>query len=270
MYKNKKIAIVLGINADIGLNISKMLIQDDYFVIGTYRNKTPELDHSLINSKIVLFRCDLTIESEIMAFVEYVKSLGITWDLLFCSVGTSEPIGRFTDLEFNQWQKSIEVNFLGPLRAFHSLYKLRDASKVSNVCFLAGGGTNNAFTNYSAYCVAKIGLIKMCELIDDEIKDINIFILGPGFVRTKTHLETIAAGRMAGDNYERVKKFVESDDPGTSFEEIYSCIKWASAAGRGIVGGRNISVVHDRWKDASLNDELLIDKNMYKLRRYKN
>ena len=38
----------------------------------------------------------------------------------------------------------------------------------------------------------------MCELLDDEIKNLNIFILGPGFTKTKTHFETLKAGKLAG------------------------------------------------------------------------
>ena len=35
----------------------------------------------------------------------------------------------------------------------------------------------------------------MCELIDDENKNLNCFIVGPGFTKTKTHFETIKAGK---------------------------------------------------------------------------
>ncbi len=60
---------------------------------------------------------------------------------------------------------------------------------------MAGGGTNNPFTNYSAYCVAKIALIKMTELLDDEEKKLNIFIIGPGFVRTRIHRKRCVQGK---------------------------------------------------------------------------
>ena len=37
-------------------------------------------------------------------------------------------------------------------------------------------------------------------------KNINTFIIGPGFTKTKTHIETLKAGKKAGSNYLRVKK----------------------------------------------------------------
>jgi hypothetical protein len=110
----------------------------------------------------------------------------------------------------------------------------------------------------------------MCELIDDEYKDIKIFILGPGFVKTKTHYETIRAGSRAESNYERVSTFINSAEVGTSFEKIYDCLVWAIRASRQVVGGRNFSIVHDRWGTPSLEEELIADLNMYKLRRFKN
>ena len=148
------------------------------------------------------------------------------------------------------------------------MYHLRNKKKKSNVIFLAGAGTNNPFTNYSAYCVSKIALIKMCELIDDENKNLNCFIIGPGFTKTKTHYETIRAGKKAGKNFLRVKKFMLKEN-GTSMKDIFNCILWGIKQGRNVVGGRNLSVVHDDWGSNLLKKKLLKDPNMYKLRRHK-
>ncbi len=110
----------------------------------------------------------------------------------------------------------------------------------------------------------------MCELLDDENSDLNISIFGPGFVRTKTHYETIKAGEKAGENYERVKSFLESNSQGTSFEKIFRMIKWIISVGKEVSGGRNFSVVYDNFEGKELIEELKLDKNMYKLRRNKN
>ena len=96
---------------------------------------------------------------------------------------------------------------------------MRNKSSFANINFMAGGGTNSAFKFYSAYCISKIALIKMCELIDAEDPKIKIQILGPGFVKTKTHLETIKAGNRAGNNY-KIIEFLEKDQIETKFEKI--------------------------------------------------
>lgn len=262
--------IILGVNADIGRNICKLFLADGYRVLGTFRRDFPEHDELTALDGLTLLRCDLTQPAEIQRLAGVISELQFEWTVLFSSVGTSEPIGRFFDLDFDEWERSIEINFTAQLRAVHALYPYRDKAQIVDIALLAGGGTNNPFRCYSAYCVAKIGLIKMCELIDDEVDDVNIFIAGPGFVKTKTHFETIRAGAKAEANFARVKQFLDSDDGGTKFEDIYRCLQWSRSVGRQVVGGRNLSVVHDPWGTTALADKLREEPNMFKLRRFGN
>jgi hypothetical protein len=99
---------------------------------------------------------------------------------------------------------------------------------------------------------------------------VKIQIVGPGFVQTKIHYETLEAGEAAGKNLERVRDFMSSEDQGTKFEEIYDCLKWFDQEKKDVVSGRNFSIVHDQWGDERLKMQLAADKNMYKLRRSKN
>jgi len=262
--------IVLGVNADIGLNICKYYLNSGASIIGTYRKKKPNIDISLYKNKLKLIKCDITNSSDLLRLKKFIVKTKFNWNLVFSSVGTSEPIGRFFKLDFEKWEKSVNVNMISQLKVIHTLYPLRNIKKISNIAFLAGGGTNGTMKFYSPYCVSKIALIKMCELIQDENKDLNIFILGPGFTRTKTHLETLKAGAKAGSNYLRVKKFWASGKQGTEFKDIFNCINWCINIGPKIIGGRNLSIVNDKWGTLGLKNKLIKDKNMYKLRRYKN
>jgi NAD(P)-dependent dehydrogenase (short-subunit alcohol dehydrogenase family) len=243
----KEVAIVLGVNADIGYNICKFLLADGFHVVGTFRRDFDQFDEldALPNTDLV--RCDVTKKEDVAELAKIVDEKKLHWSLFFSSVGTSEPIGRFFDLEFDDWERSLNLNFTDQLRVLHSLYPLRSKTGMPDIALMAGGGTNNPFRCYSSYCIAKLALIKMCELIDDEAEDVNIYIFGPGFVRTKTHYETIAAGEMAEGNLERVKEFMASGDQGTEFIDIYRCMLWGREVGRQTVGGRNLSVVHDAW-----------------------
>ena len=264
--KDKKVIIILGVNADIGKNIAKYFLNENYFIIGTYRKKKPSLKKS---ENLYLIKCDINKEKDLKKIKNFLKIKKIQWNTLFSSIGTTVPIGNFFNLSFNNWKKSIFTNFISQLNVLHELFPLRKKT-MTNVIFLAGGGTNNPFTNYSAYCVSKIALIKMCELLDDEIKNLNIFILGPGFTKTKTHFETLKAGKLAGKNFKRVKNFLKSKQTGTTFKEIFNSIKWGIKSGKKIASGRNFSVVHDKLGTKLLESKLKLDKNMYKLRRYKN
>lgn len=271
MEKSKiKTILVLGVNADIGFNIASFFKNDGYNVIGTYIILDRKKKKNLEELKINLIKLDVTNQKSQINFIKVIKKKKIKWDVFFSSVGTSLPISRFFSSSFTKWENSININFIGQLKALHSIYPFKRENKTCSIVFLAGGGTNNPMRCYSAYCVSKIALIKMCELIDDEYLDLKPFIIGPGFVKTKTHYETLNAGLKAEKNFKRVKEFMESKSQGTKFEDIYKCIRWGMSKSKKVISGRNFSVVHDDWNSKSLELSLKNDTNMYKLRRYKN
>lgn len=261
---------ILGIGSDIGLALARYYLNRGDQVFGAYRSSSSIKSISVIKN-IRLFKCGLGNKSGIRKCVVKYKTLGRPWDIFISCVGTMEPIGNFFKVNFDEWEKSVIVNSTAQLRFLHGLYPYRRKNSLNHAVFFAGGGTNNPFTNYSAYCASKIMLIKMCELLDDENKDLNTFIVGPGWVRTKIHAQTLQS-RLAGSNYVRTKQFLKSDIPGTDYRDIFDCINWCIDQGRQVSGGRNFSVVHDAWqkKEKSLARQLRADPNKFKLRRFKN
>jgi hypothetical protein len=135
------------------------------------------------------------------------------------------------------------------------------------VAFLVGGAINRAFANYSAYSLGKVMLVKFCELISDETPDLHCVALGTGWVASKIHDQTLAAGEAAGDNLVATRSFVETREQGTPISDIYALIKWCFAHPE--TAGRNFSVVHDDWRDGGgeLVKALREDNDMFRLRR---
>ena len=180
-----------------------------------------------------------------------------------------EPIGRFFELDFDSWEKSVVTNALSQLRFLHAFYPLRAPSSLNHVVFFTGAGTNGVAPAYSAYCSSKILLFKMCELLDNETPDLNVFIIGPGWVRTKIHEQTLKSAEKAESNLVRTVNFLNSERGETPYQDIYDCISWGVSQGRAVCGGRNLSVVNDRWRNDGevLSEQLRRDINKYKLRR---
>ncbi len=270
MDKKRKCVIVLGASSDIGAYVCRRYLEDGFRVLGTYRHFSKQVKALESAKGMMLLSCDVEKEKDIGRLVGFIKKNKFVWDTFFSAVGTTEPIGRFFELPFKKWEKTVHVNALGQLRLLHALHPYRAQQKTVDVVFLAGGGTNNPFRCYSAYCLGKIMLIKMCELLDDENTHLKVFIIGPGFVRTKTHQETLRAGKAAEGNYQKVQKWLQDKNAGTPMEDIYACIRWAQKQERRVVGGRNFSVVHDLWGEEELTRQLARDGDMYKLRRSKN
>lgn len=237
-------------------------------MIGTYR--TPAgLGPLASRTDIHLLPCDVGSRDSIRGMLGAYARLAQPWDLFISAVGVLDPIGSWTSLDFDAWEQSVIVNSLAQLRVLHGLYPYRRPGAEVHAAFFAGGGTNNPFRNYSAYCLSKIALIKMCELIDDETPDVNAFIIGPGFLPTKIHEQTFANPGGAGENVAKTRAFYDAPESAATCEDLYDCINWCVAGGRGVMGGRNLAAVHDPWRRDGdrLAEELRRDRDKYKLRR---
>ena len=258
----KKVAIIISANSDIAYQMCLKLVKDGWVVIGTYR-KHDENAKNLINLGMSMHQLDISNINQISDFVSGLS--GKRWDFLLNAPAIQSPVGNFTDVDFDEWSNSIHVNFIEQLRITHKLLPYRN--KDSTVLFFAGGGTNNAVLSYSAYTISKIASIKVCELLDAEIEDAKFAIIGPGWVKTKIHDETINAGeRLAGKNYQTTLDHFEQDNF-TSMHDVIGSIEWVLKQPKEVVGGRNFSTVYDAWGDEKLVRLLQNNTNMYKLRR---
>lgn len=261
--------IVLGIGSDIGGELAVRFASDGWQVCGTFRTRS---GLEQLPNDVRLIPCDLALPDSVNAALEALRRDGTAWDLLVVAAGTEEPIGTFWECEPDAWDEGIRINALSPLRLVRGLYPYRNTVGTPSVAFFSGAGTNSAAPAYSAYCASKILLIKMCELLDAESPDTSFFIIGPGVVRTKIHEQTLRAGERGGENYQKVVDFLGSANPGTSHDDVYACLRWCVGAGKSVIGGRNISLVRDSWRDggAALTRLLEGDPNLYKLRRFGN
>ena len=267
---SKKCYVIISVSSDIGYALAKKLLTQGATVIGTYRTHTPELVE-LEKQGVTLYPWDASTSASQNLFAS-LKENNISWDGLIICHGTMNPIGNFADVSFSAWSESITTNFLSSLKILHQLLPRRNqvASQGSSVLFFAGGGTNSAPVGHSAYVVSKIALIKMCELLQREIPDTRFSILGPGWVKTKIHQETLNAGPIqAGYSFTKTEEMLAHPDKGwVPLEKVIDCCLWALHSP--VVGGRNISVEYDAWASSELETALEKDQNLFKLRRQGN
>ena len=259
-------AFIAGISSDIGRELAGRLSSEGIVVTGTSRARDKEIKGAQV------IECDVASDQAILSVpAAYAKTGVPAWDLYVSSIGTLEPIGPFFSADSKEWRRSVEVNCVRQLDLLKAMYPYRKKG-MAHVAFFAGAGTNGPAPSYSAYAASKIFLIKMCELLHAENDDLNCFIIGPGVVRTKIHNQTLDAGERAGTNFERIRGFIGSADPGVGHDRIYECLEWCVGSGRNVVGGRNISLVGDAWsaRGDELANALREDPDAFRLRRHAN
>ena len=266
MNINNENRIILSISSDIGYNLAKDWIKKGHHVYGSYNKKSQNVVR-LQKMGAKVFYCNLSKENTINRFLKNIKK--IKWQVLVLAAGSQKPIGRFDKVNFKSWEKSIDINFIKQLKVLHAIVKnKKKKSRSPIVLFFAGGGTNNATLNYSAYTISKIASIKMVELLDAELKDIRFVILGPGWVKTKIHQQTLNAKIGSGKNYFRTKLHFKENNF-YAMEKVIKCCNWLIASKRSLISGRNFSAVNDPWENKKII-KINKDYNNFKLRRFGN
>jgi NAD(P)-dependent dehydrogenase (short-subunit alcohol dehydrogenase family) len=270
MASLKRSAVVISASSDIGTAMCMRWKAQGWDVCGTFRTES-KATAELAGRGINLVYCDLSEDTSIKDACGQLIEICQRWDVLVLCPGAQEPVGPFAEGSFKEWEKSLKVNFSSQLDIVHQLLPARGKKGKLEpiVLFFAGGGTNNATVNYSAYTISKIALIKMTELLDAEIPDTRFAIVGPGWVKTKIHEATLKAGDKAGGNYRRTQEKLAGGEC-TPMDTVLDCCDWVINTPRSAVSGRNFSVVFDKWGDAELEKALEANQDMYKLRRQGN
>ena len=69
----KKVIVIAGINSDIGKELSKLLLEAGYFIIGLYQKDSP-IDNELKNENIELKEVDYFSRENLLKVTEEIQS----------------------------------------------------------------------------------------------------------------------------------------------------------------------------------------------------
>ncbi len=257
-------ALIVGNDSEIGALVGNFLRAEKWDVCTTSRRL-----ESIENAKNSgIFFCDMSDRKSISETVSsFVKSRP-DWNLIVLSIGKLNPIGRFTEIEFDEWEESVQLNFLNQIYFIQQV--LKSTNKLSahkrTILTFAGSGTNSAPVNYSAYTLSKIGLIKATELLAAEYEHCAFVSLGTGWIRSAIHSQTIEAGESAGEAYiETTRRINEGDfgDPNL----ICDFILWMNSQPSKSISGLNFALQGDNWKSIGFSERISKYPDNFKLRK---
>jgi len=258
MFHNNKTIIVSG-SSGIGSAISKKIPLNNK-IISTYNNSVPKFKRN----NIMFLKLNIENINEIDEFVKN-KALN-NWDNLIILPATQLPIGLPDEVDPKKWANSININFTNQIYLLLKLLAKRSKKKIKRIILWSGTGSNNAPKYYSAYTVSKIALTKITEIFDAELNDCILSVIGPGWVKTKIHNETLRNKIYSRENYFNTKYHLKNNIF-NSIKSVTDCVLAIMKLPKESIGGRNISVQFDNWRSKKFNDFLKSDINIYKLRR---
>lgn len=254
--------LIIGITSGIGSSLASHLKSLGFNVVGTVRNEKASLKCEYVTYPLDLSSCE-SIDSFINLF-----SKNHVWNkIIFCPAVMS-PIGRFDSVDINHWLNTFNINFSNQVYLLHSILPF-STGPCSQVLFFAGGGTNSAPKHYSAYTLSKIALIKLVELLNEEIESTSFTILGPGWVKTKIHDQSLEPSLHHLSSYQETQRRLKDSDF-IDMDQVISSVMWILSQDKDTVGGRNFSTAHDPFYSDDFTKKLLSDSDVFKLRRHGN
>jgi NAD(P)-dependent dehydrogenase (short-subunit alcohol dehydrogenase family) len=181
------------------------------------------------------------------------------------AAGVLGPIGPLETVAMDQFAATIAVNLVGTALALQfALPRLR-ASGGRAVTFSGGGGTG-PLARFDAYAASKAAVVRLTENIAAD-GGIEVNCVAPGFVATRMHETTIAAGPDGAGSgyYERTRaQLAEGGFPASEAAELVAFL--LSPAAHDITG-RLISAQWDPWRDPAFQERLRSEPDLATLRR---
>ncbi len=183
---------------------------------------------------------------------------------LVCAAAVIGPIGAAGDYELEAFRRTLEVNVCGTLSAVHHCLGALRAGGGAIVTFSGGGGTA-PLPLYDAYAASKAAIVRLTENLAPVLDPVKINCVAPGFVATRMHEATLAAGpELAGrDYYERTVR--ELKEGGASAQEAAELV--SLLIGGVPFTGKLVSAQWDQWRDPAFRARLAADRDLGTLRR---
>lgn len=265
--------VVTGGSAGIGYAIARRCVQDGATLVIAAR-KAKQLEESLRGLRELSggnhrsYSLNIADLEAVQAFARWLQKQDLRPAGLVNCAGSFGPIGKTTELDMAEFTHAMQVNFLGTVYMCHAVARLFDKAGRAKIVNCGGGGATFPFPNYSAYAVSKVALVRFTENLAQELAAdaIDVNCIAPGFVVTRLHEQTMAAGaERAGAFFSKTRTGIASG--GVAAEESAELTAFLLSQESDGISGRYISAAWDPWRDSGFQERLRREEDFATLRR---
>lgn len=215
-------------------------------------------------------RCDVADWPQVARAAVDIESAWPHVDALITCAGVQGEIGRAVSADPERWSATVRANLDGTYYAIRALNTLlgRGPRRAKIVCF-SGGGATKPRARFSAYGVAKTGVVRLVETIAEEEqgRSLDINAIAPGAINTRLTDEVLALGADVVGTVEFAAAQKQKATGGASLEKALGLVEWLISPASDGVSGRLLSAPWDPWATLNSHVSELAASDIYTLRR---
>lgn len=267
-------ALVTGATGGLGRAVASKLAADGVDLVVTARSGeaaaawAAELRARWPERHVRADSCDLSREDEVRELVRRVAAEGPTPDILVNNAAVQGPIGAFVDAAWGEWARTLSIDLLAPALLAQLTLPAMIGRGWGRVINISGGGATGPRPDFSAYAVAKTGLVRFTETMAHELAGTGVTInaVAPGPMNTRMLDEVLQAG-PAKSAREHATAVVRARDGGVPPEQAARLVGWLASEEAARISGRLLSAVWDPWDRLAAHVGELDASDIYTLRR---
>jgi len=261
--------VLTGSSSGIGRALAERLLARGHAVWGLARSDQGAFA-SAQRGNFQFSRCDVGDWAQVE---KAAAAVGAAWphvDALITAAGLQGEIGRALGADPARWSATVRANLDGTffaLRAFAATLA-RAPRRAKVVCF-SGGGATKPRPNFSAYGVAKTGVVRLVETIAEEERSraFDINAIAPGAINTRLTDEVLALGPAVVGTAEHAAAQKQKAAGRGSLDRALDLVEWLLSPASDGVSGRLISAPWDPWPKLAQHAAELGGSDIYTLRR---
>jgi len=261
--------VLTGSSTGIGRALATQLLDRGHLVWGLARSDQADFAAQHPGAFFAA-RCDVSDWAQVQLAAQAV---GANWshvDGLICCAGIQGEIGPAASADPNRWSSTVRANLDGtffPFRAFHGL--LSQTQRRAKVIAFSGGGATKPRANFSAYGVAKTGVVRLIETIAEELRDqpIDLNSIAPGAINTRLTDEVLALGPKLAGAAEYAAAQKQKASGGASLDKALGLVEWLLSPASDGISGRLLAAPWDPWSTLNSHKAALANSDIYTLRR---
>lgn len=261
--------VITGSSTGIGRALAERLLSRGHHVWGLARSDQSDFatQHP---GQFRFSRCDVSNGHEVEQTILEVAEAWTHVDGLIACAGSQGEVGRALSADPARWAETVRANLEGTFYAVRGFDELlaRARGRAKVICF-SGGGATKPRARFSAYGVAKTGIVRLVETIAEEERgrayDINA--IAPGAINTRLTDEVIALGPTVVGEAEFAAAQKQKASGGASLEKALGLVEWLLSPASDGISGRLLAAPWDPWPTLAARASELVGTDIYTLRR---